>query len=196
MPSWLKDAAPTILLAWPVITAAISLIYNLLDGVPRVHAALSILVKAGLDLPGMLDAIRRLLSGEMTTAAAAKRAASKVPPLTGFVLLGVLAHASSGCLKSKAPAQQVADVAEMQACIQAHWGQPIAELAGLCAGGEIAVAEDIVADIEAAIEILGPASPDASAMAATGFPYASDGVVMSKLAARRMHVLEARRSAP
>ncbi len=56
--------AMIIVFFWPMITGVISLFYNWLDRYPRCHAVLAILVKAGFDLPSMLDAFKRLLTGQ------------------------------------------------------------------------------------------------------------------------------------
>lgn len=71
MLKWPPDAA-TWLVLYPLITALISLVYNKLDGIPRVHAFLAILVKFGVDLPAILDAVKRLVTGQPV---AAQRAA-------------------------------------------------------------------------------------------------------------------------
>lgn|ERR1700690_1114723 len=64
--TWPPDAQTVaiILAMWPMITAVLSLFYNRLDKIPRVHAVLAILVKLGIDLPAMLDALKRLISGQ------------------------------------------------------------------------------------------------------------------------------------
>lgn len=55
-------------LAAGVLTGAASLAYKKLDTYPRVHAFLSILAGFGLDLPTILDGIRRLFAGSPPTA--------------------------------------------------------------------------------------------------------------------------------
>ncbi len=61
--TWTHAHAFEILMLWPLITAIVSLFYKKLDSYPRVHAVLSSLVAAGLDLPKLLDALKRVLTG-------------------------------------------------------------------------------------------------------------------------------------
>ena len=100
--TWPPDAA-TVLLFWPVLTGVISLFYNYLDGIPRVHAVLSLLVKAGLDLPGILNAIQRAITGltpaEKEAEKPAVRAAVKARAL---LVTSVLALLFVGCTQLQA----------------------------------------------------------------------------------------------
>lgn len=58
-----SQVQPYVLLAWPVVTALASLAYTALDKTSRGHAFLSGLASLGLDLPKLLDALRRLVAG-------------------------------------------------------------------------------------------------------------------------------------
>jgi hypothetical protein len=90
-----------------------------------------------------------------------------------------------GCLQPKPATTQVADFTAAEACIQQHWGEPIERLAGDCVAGEIAAAEDLVADIEAIAEggaIVGGSDP---AKVRAAFPYADRARVVSKIDAKR-----------
>lgn len=63
-------------IAIPIGTGLISLFYNKLDSYPRGHALLSIFVQAGFNLPGILEAFRRLWTG--------------APPTGGLTVFGKL----------------------------------------------------------------------------------------------------------
>ena len=68
-----------------------------------------------------------------------------------FIAAGI-AIAACGCLKPPPPTQQVQDFVNLENCVQAHWGEPITNLAADCLQSEVAAAEDVVADIEAIAE--------------------------------------------
>jgi hypothetical protein len=96
-----------------------------------------------------------------------------------------------GCLQPRPAATQIADFTAAESCIQQHWGEPIENLAGECVGGEVAVAEDLIADIEAIAEggaVLAGSDP---AKVRTSFPYTS---LASKVDAKRA-ALPSRRAA-
>jgi hypothetical protein len=61
--AWITAHQALMLLAWPVLTAAASLVYTQLDKDTRTHAALSFLASIGVDLPKLWDALGRLLTG-------------------------------------------------------------------------------------------------------------------------------------
>jgi hypothetical protein len=94
--TWPPNAA-TWLLLWPLITAVLSLVYNYLDRFPRVHAVLEIGVKAGIDLPAILEALKRFATGMPSAGRLAKMAAK-----TGgaIVVLLVLGLSQSACIDS------------------------------------------------------------------------------------------------
>ena len=109
MPAWTWPPSPAlVLLMWPLITAIISLFYGYLDKNPRTHAILAILVKAGVDLPAILDAVKRLVTGQsiasqravalMKLSDSPQEAASKLKPLGMIVMLGALVFLFAGCL--------------------------------------------------------------------------------------------------
>jgi hypothetical protein len=77
------------MLWWPLATALISIFYNKLDKIPAVHAFLSVLVALGIDLPSMLDALKRLFF-----------AAAKNPKVSALLVLAGLAFSSQACLAS------------------------------------------------------------------------------------------------
>lgn len=83
--TWPPSAA-TVLLFWPILSGLISLVYGYLDGMPRVHAVLSLFVKAGLDLPGILDAVHRFLTGLTPAQKAAMAKVAAVLLVFGVVL--------------------------------------------------------------------------------------------------------------
>jgi len=84
--TWPPDAS-TMLLLWPIASGLISLFYNLLDGIPRVHALLQVLVSAGLDLPGILGALKRIWTGEPSALAKLKASIPPPPPAPKINLL-------------------------------------------------------------------------------------------------------------
>ena len=110
MLTWPPNAA-TVLLFWPILTAVISLFYNYLDGIPRVHAVLALMVKAGLDLPGILDALKRLLTGQSVAAQKAAKAVAAI------AVLACLSATQSACLAA-APIVPVTptNTAQVSAC--------------------------------------------------------------------------------
>jgi len=82
----------------------------------------------------------------------------------------------AGCaLFGASAAKQAQDAASEIACVQAHWGEPILQLAAACTGSEIALAEDILADVELLLE----KSTDAGV--AASFPYSDNASVMNKI---------------
>jgi hypothetical protein len=82
------------------------------------------------------------------------------------IVVGVTA-----CLTPKPFGSQVADFTAAEGCIQQHWGEPITQLAGECVGGELAAAEDLIADIEAAFELGATAGAGDPAKVRAKFPY-------------------------
>lgn len=61
--SWVQ-ANPILFTAlWTVLTAAVSVAVRALDAFPRAHAVLSLLAGLGLDVPKVLDALKRILTG-------------------------------------------------------------------------------------------------------------------------------------
>jgi hypothetical protein len=126
--TWPPDTA-TLLLLWPILTAIISLFYGYLDKIPRVHAVLAVLVKAGVDLPAILDALKRLVTGQslasqkavalMALSESPQEAAKKLKPLGMLVMLGALVFLFAGC-GAFIPAPNVpvtpANQAQVEAC--------------------------------------------------------------------------------
>jgi len=85
-------------------------------------------------------------------ARAAKAAAKKVAAVALLVGIGtVSASHLAACLPQPTAAQQEQAGAQLLACVVANWGQPVQAIAVACTGNEIAVAEDIIADVEAAL---------------------------------------------
>lgn len=94
--TWPPNAAMMLLL-WPLVSGAASLLYGFLDRYPRWHAVLSALAKAGLDLPALLDDLRRIWNGLTPAQLAAAKAAAKAGAKVGAVVL-VLATSQVACL--------------------------------------------------------------------------------------------------
>ena len=92
--TWPPSAA-TVLLLWPIVSALISLVYGYFDGIPRVHAVLALLVKAGVDLPAILDAFKRLVSGQSVMA---QRAAKVAKATAAVAILACLAMTQGACI--------------------------------------------------------------------------------------------------
>ena len=61
--AWLQANQTLVILAWPTITALASLAYTQLDKNTRIHAFLSVLASAGIDLPKLWEALTRLVVG-------------------------------------------------------------------------------------------------------------------------------------
>lgn len=174
MPAWTWPPSPAlVLLMWPLITAIISLFYNRLDKIPRVHAVLALLVKAGVDLPSILDAVKRLLSGQsiasqravslMKLSDSPQQAASKLKPLGMIVMLGALVFLFAGC-GAFVPAPNVPVTQSNQAQISAcqgtaglHNGVTFTDivLGGLGAGvGSVAAADtQATSDVRTALAL-------------------------------------------
>ena len=107
------------------------------------------------------------------------RALKAVLVLIGMVLIG----ATVACLRVETPSQQAQDIGAAVACVEANWGQPVTTIAATCLNGEIAVAEDVIADVEFLFEQqaagdAGPAVIDAGTLVN---PYAGDPHVASRL---------------
>jgi hypothetical protein len=60
--TWIVAHQAFLLLLWPIVTAAASLICKVLDETSRGHAFLSTLAGLGVDIPKIIDAIGRLIS--------------------------------------------------------------------------------------------------------------------------------------
>jgi hypothetical protein len=82
-----------VLFLWPVITGLASLGAAALDKTTVGHAVLSFLASIGLDLPKLLDALKRALSPE--TRAAMRAAAAKT--LVVFALVGLVLGGTQSC---------------------------------------------------------------------------------------------------
>jgi hypothetical protein len=78
----------------------------------------------------------------------------------------------AGCLTPPSPAQQVQDGENLEACVAANWGQSVEAVAGECLNSEIPAAVDLIADIEALVEVIAGTTSAQS-------PYASDMRVMT-----------------
>ena len=103
---------------------------------------------------------------------------SAVASVASVVLIASFIALLVACLKAPSPAQQVQDFATVEACVAAHWGEPITQLAADCLNGEEALAADVIADIELLAEARGDGGTLPSA-------YASDTRVAASLAKKR-----------
>lgn len=90
------------------------------------------------------------------------------------VAFAPLLVAVAACFPAKTPTQQEADAAALANCVAANWGQPVPVVAAACTQDSVTVAEDIIADLEAALEKTNP-------NAAASFPYASNSDVVAKV---------------
>lgn len=114
----------------------------------------------------------------------------RVPPLT-VLALAFFAFSSVylvACIRVVTPSQQASDFATAEACIVAHWGEPVTQIAGECVEGEVAAAEDLIADVEFLIE-QAQGSPDAGPLPVDAGtlvdPYRLDPHVASRLVVLR-----------
>lgn len=98
--------------------------------------------------------------------------------------VGLFAVALVACFPQQTPAQQEQAAEVLAACVSAHWGQPVLTIASACTSDVVPVAEDIIADIEAAVE----SSAKASDGGVVAFPYASDPNVAAKLVTAKMKI--------
>jgi hypothetical protein len=92
------------------------------------------------------------------------------------------------CVSGASVQQQEQDFAAEAACVAAHWGQPVITIALDCTSQDIAVVEDIVVDIELAIEgnpSVDGGAPPIVADAGAAFPYASNASIMHKLTLKK-----------
>jgi hypothetical protein len=89
---------------------------------------------------------------------AVKITQTMVAMLSALLLFGAVL---SACLKPPTPAQQAQDGETLTVCIAQYWGLPIVAVAAACTGNELTVAEDVIADIEYAIENATGSLPDA-----------------------------------
>lgn len=93
------------------------------------------------------------------------------------------------CLPPVSPAQQEADAAALANCVAANWGQPVAVVAAQCTKDSIVVAEDVIADIEAAIEIAQEKNAGAGRLNPSTFPYLDNPDIMAKIAQKKAMAL-------
>lgn len=87
---------PWWVLAWPIVSGVASLLYTVLDQYPRAHAFFSLLAKAGVDLPAILDALHRLWTGLTPAQKAAAKALAKGAAVIVFSVKLVMAVSACG----------------------------------------------------------------------------------------------------
>ena len=142
--SWTHENAALILLVWPIVTGVVSLVYNYLDHMPRVHAVLSAFVSAGLDVPSLMDALKRLLTGQPPGGGKPRvvvvNPPCPLPPPTpppaatrAALMLAMLGLGACAWWGSHG-AQTERDVAEVAACVLEHAESPPADIASACGG--------------------------------------------------------------
>jgi hypothetical protein len=84
------------------------------------------------------------------------------------------------CIPLPSAQQQAQDAQSVDACVLANWGEPVTTIALDCVANEMTVAEDIVADIEAAVEsVTAKVSPEAVAHTRAAFPYRDDAKIVA-----------------
>lgn len=95
--SWVHANPDLFVVLWTALTAVLSLAARALSAFPRVHAALSLLSALGIDLPKILDAVKRLLTGEVPPAPPAEKKGPTAPTLPVLAIAGLLALGVIGC---------------------------------------------------------------------------------------------------
>jgi hypothetical protein len=124
--------------------------------------------------------------------------AAKLPPAAqrvaiygGWVVALCVALSLVACVPAASPQQQVAQLQAAEQCIQTHWGEPIEQLAGTCLQSIVPATEDVVADIEAIIELAegqtGGTTAVATAQAA--FPYRGNPTVTGLVESKKSTML-------
>lgn len=167
--TWPPDAT-TILLLWPIVTALISLVYNKLDGIPRVHAFLAVLVKAGVDLPAILDALKRILTGQSAPAQRAAKVAREALAQSVLKTLSVLCLLVLVACAQAIPAA-VAGAPCVATVIQdAISGMTVAQIVAAAGPGCVKDAEDVFTIL------LGSSEPKLAGTRALGEARAARGI--------------------
>jgi hypothetical protein len=95
---------------------------------------------------------------------------SSLAPGLAAVVGAVIAVVIAACIPARSPSQQWADAETEIGCVQRDWGQPIATIAHDCTQDAIAVAEDLVADVELLFGLFGGSK--SGALVSTS-PYAA-----------------------
>lgn len=189
------------LLAWPLITALASMGYALLDKTSKGHAVLSFLAGLGLDLPKLLDALKRIVAPPSTFVSAKgpdgevvrfrdpkSRGCVEVKvllPLALGAIAIVIAAVLQACIPN--PASQVQDGLSLEACIQKNWGKPFLTVVTTCGPQEEQAVADAIADIVVFLD----ARSDGGALAGPEIPYANEPAVVAALPAARARAAQA-----
>jgi heme A synthase len=117
----------------------------------------------------------------------AKAVAKKIATagLSAMIILFVSAPILAACLSPASPATQADNVATEIACVEDNWGKPVATVAATCVGGEVSLAEDLIADVEWLFEQAQGVDGGGAVATVRPFPYAADARIEARLAARR-----------
>jgi hypothetical protein len=100
-----------------------------------------------------------------------------------------IALAAAACFPQPTPAQQEADAAALANCVASDWGKPVAVVAADCTKDSVTVAEDVIADIEAATEIAAEKNAASGRLNPSTFPYLDNPNIMAKVAAKKAAAL-------
>lgn len=117
------------------------------------------------------------------------RLGDKAPALALLVGTLLLLSTQPGCLPKRTPAEVASDAVALDECINAHWGEDFFHLAGDCAGGEVAMLEDVISGVEHLFmkTHTGQILPDGLPV---DFPYRDRPTLMAKIQIQRAKALE------
>jgi hypothetical protein len=125
-------------------------------------------------------------------AAKAAPVAQKVSVLTGWVVGTILMVFSAGCTQlpppvPPPPATQITAIDNAVTCVESKWGESLPQLAADCLQSSETATNDIVADIEAIVEIVQELTGGQTAVANAQkvFPYASNATVVQLVVTRK-----------
>jgi hypothetical protein len=110
-------------------------------------------------------------------------------PVAFAVALCALALVNQQCFPQPTVAQQEEAAAQLAACVSANWGKDPIVIAATCTSNELAVAEDIIADIEAAVEVSAGQIDGGTGVVVAAFPYKDNAEIMSKIQTAKTKIL-------
>jgi hypothetical protein len=112
--------------------------------------------------------------------------------VAGFCAGGLcvaLAAIDVNCFPQATPMQQEEAAAQLAACVSANWGKDPIVIAAACTSGAVTVAEDIIADIEAAVEVSAGQIDGGTGVVMAAFPYKDNAEIMSKIQTAKTKIL-------
>ncbi len=153
-------------LVWPLLTALITLLFKprtpteyaqIAVRWPRVAAALQLIGALGLDVPKVVEAVQKVVTGRVDPP---RKPPPSGPSIMMFCLVAVLASQSMACsLLSSRTLRTVLDITQT-ACIIAHQELPESDVAKVCD-----VADDLLPPMRRVLAESRKASAEAAAKA-------------------------------